>query len=66
MAVIEKFLGQRVEVPENRRYDVKQGLRGRCIDQTIVFGFTQPALVLFGGIKDKDWLVDENQFVKKR
>ena len=65
MAVIEKFLGQRVEIPEDRRYDVKQGLWGRCIDQTIVFGFTQPSLVLLGGIKDKDWLVDENQFVKK-
>jgi hypothetical protein len=26
MAVIEKFLGQRVEIPEDRRYHSKQGL----------------------------------------
>jgi len=26
MAYIEKFLGRRVEVPEDRRYYVKQGL----------------------------------------
>lgn len=65
MAVIEKFLGQRVEIPEDRRYDVKQGLWGRCVDQAIVFGFTQPALVLLGGIKDKDWLVEDNQSVRK-
>ena len=65
MAVIEKFLGQRVEIPEDLRYDAKQGLWGRCVDQTIVFGLTQPALILSGGIKDIDWLVDENQKVRK-
>ena len=65
MAVIEKFLGQRVEIPEDCRYDVKQGLWGRCEDQAIVFGLTQPALVLFGGVKDIDWLVSEKQVVQK-
>ena len=65
MAVIEKFLGQRVEIPEDQRYDVKQGLWGRCVDQTIAFGLTQPALVLSGGVKGIDWLVDENQVVQK-
>ena len=65
MAVIEKFLGQRVEVLEDRRYDVKQGLWGRCVDRAIVFGLTQPALVLAGGVKDIDWLVEENQAVRK-
>lgn len=65
MAVIEKFLGQRVDIPEDRRYDVKQGLWGKCIDRTIVLGLTRPALVLCGGIKDIDWLVEENQSVKK-
>jgi glycine cleavage system H lipoate-binding protein len=65
MAVIEKFLGQRVDVPEDLRYDLKQGLWGRCVDQTIVFGFSQPALVLSGGVKDIDWLVEENQAVSK-
>jgi glycine cleavage system H lipoate-binding protein len=63
MSVIEKFLGQRVEIPEDRRYDVKQGLWGRCVDQTIVFGLTQPALVLSGGVKSIDWLVDQNRTV---
>ncbi len=65
MAVIEKFLGQRVEIPEDRRYDIKQGLWGRCVDQTIVFGLSQPALVLTGGVKDIDWLVAENQTVRQ-
>ena len=65
MAVIEKFLGQRVEIPEDCRYDVKQGLWGRFADQTIIFGLTQPALVLSGGVKDIDWIVDENQMVRR-
>jgi glycine cleavage system H lipoate-binding protein len=65
MIVIEKFLGQRVEIPEDRRYDVKQGLWGRCVDQTIVFGLAQPALVLSGGVKDIDWVVEEEQTVRK-
>jgi glycine cleavage system H lipoate-binding protein len=65
MAVIEKFLGQRVEVPEDRRYDVKQGLWGQCADPTIVFGLTQPALVLLGGVKDVEWLVDDNHTVQR-
>jgi len=65
MAVIDKFLGHRVEIPEDRRYDVKQGLWARCVDQTIVFGLTQPALVLSGGVKSIDWLVDEHRLVRK-
>jgi glycine cleavage system H lipoate-binding protein len=65
MATIEKFLGRRVEMPEDRRYDLKQGLWGRCVDDTIVFGLTEPALVLYGGVKDIDWLVDESQPVRK-
>ncbi|MCG6893637.1 MAG: hypothetical protein LJE65_08540 [Desulfobacteraceae bacterium] len=65
MAVIEKFLGQRVEVPEDRRYDVKQGLWGKVDDQAVVFGLTQPALVLHGGVKDIDWLVDDNRIVER-
>lgn len=65
MAVIEKFLGKRVEIPADRRYDVKQGLWGRCVDQAIVFGLTQPALVLHGGVKDVDGLVDEDRTVQK-
>ena len=59
MAVIEKFLGQRVEIPEDRRYVAKQGLWGQCEDQAIVFGLCQPALVLLGGVKEFDWLVED-------
>jgi len=65
MAFIEKFLGQRVEIPDNRRYDVKQGLWGKRVDETIVFGLTQPALILLGGVKDMDTLVQENQEVRR-
>lgn len=63
MAVIEKFLGQRVEVPDTLRYDVRQGLWARCQNQGIVFGLSQPALVLAGGVKDMDWLVEEGRAV---
>ena len=59
MAVIEKFLGQRVEIPENRRYHLKQGLWVRAQDQDLAFGLTQPALILAGGVKDLDWLVED-------
>ena len=38
MAVIEKFLGQRVEIPEDRRYHSKQGLWAKAQDQDLVFG----------------------------
>lgn len=65
MAVIEKFLGQRIEIPDDCRFDVKQGLWGRCVDDTIVFGFTQAALVLSGGIKDMDPLVEAKQIVQQ-
>lgn len=65
MIVIDKFLGQRLEIPKNLRYDVKQGLWGRRVDQAIVFGLTQAALILSGGIKGIDKLVEENQTVRK-
>jgi glycine cleavage system H protein len=58
--IIEKFLGQRVEIPEDRRYHLKQGLWAKAQGREFVFGLTQPALVLAGGINDLDWLV-ENQ-----
>ena len=59
MAAVEKFLGKRVNIPEDRRYDPKQGLWGKQIDEIILFGMTEPALVLMGGVKDLDWLVEE-------
>jgi glycine cleavage system H protein len=64
MAVIDRFLGKRVEVPANRRYLPKQGLWASKDGKAIVFGFTQPALVLLGGIKDMDGLVDNGATVK--
>ena len=65
MAVIEKFLGQRVEIPEDRKYYTKQGLWVKPEDQKMVFGLTEPALVLAGGVNDLDWLVDEGVFVQQ-
>lgn len=65
MAVIEKFLGQRVEIPEDRRYHSKQGLWAKAQDQDLVFGLTQPALVLAGGVTDLDWLVQDEASVQE-
>ncbi len=65
MAVIEKFLGQRVEIPADRKYYVKHGLWAKPDGDDMVFGFTEPALVLAGGINDLDWLVSEKMSVKQ-
>ena len=65
MAVIQKFLGKTVEIPEDRHYCSKQGLWGKQENRTIMFGLTQPALVLMGGIKDIDWLLEEGQTVQE-
>ena len=65
MAVIEKFLGQRVEIPEDRKYYAKLGLWAKPQDDTMVFGFTEPALVLAGGVNDLDWLVNEDVSVRQ-
>jgi glycine cleavage system H protein len=65
MAVIEKFLGQRVEIPEDRKYYVKQGLWAKLDGDDMVFGFTEPALVLAGGVNDLDWLVSAEASVKQ-
>jgi glycine cleavage system H lipoate-binding protein len=58
MIVIEKFLGCRIEIPEDRRYSSGQGLWGRLDGGGIVFGLSHPALLLAGGIHDVEWLVD--------
>lgn len=49
MAVIEKFLGQKVQIPENLRYDAKRGLWAQAEDQDIIFGLTAPVLVYTEG-----------------
>ncbi len=63
MTVIEKFLGHRAEIPDNLRYDSTQGLWAREQDQDIVFGLSQPAVVLAGGVNDLDWLVQDEDSV---
>ena len=65
MAVIEKFLGQCVEIPEDRKYFPKQGLWVKPESDNLSFGFTRPALILAGGINDLDWLVSENESVRQ-
>ena len=64
MAVIEKFLGQRVEIPGDRKYYPRQGLWAKPAEDDMILGFTEPALVLAGGINDLDWLVGEEVPVK--
>jgi glycine cleavage system H lipoate-binding protein len=64
MVVIEKFLGQRVTIPEDRLYVPKTGLWALAASQDIILGLTEPALVLAGGVNSLDWLVDNRQSVK--
>jgi glycine cleavage system H protein len=59
MAIIEKFLGQTVSIPDELRYDAKQGLWVKKEGADAILGLTEPALVLNGGINDLDWLVTE-------
>ncbi|UCF90992.1 MAG: hypothetical protein JSW39_22330 [Desulfobacterales bacterium] len=65
MAVVEKFLGKKVEVPDHLRYIAKQGFWAKAEDGQIIFGFTEPALVLAGGVSALDWLVPQGQRVSK-
>lgn len=46
MAVIEKFLGRQVTLPDDLRYFVKQGLWARLDGSAIIFGFSEPALTV--------------------
>ncbi len=64
MAYIEKFLGRRVDIPEDRRYYPKPGVWAQEDGRDVRFGLTEPFLVLAGGIKEMDWLVDEDQVVQ--
>jgi glycine cleavage system H protein len=65
MAVIEKFLGLRVTIPENLHYLPQLGLWARTEKEWIVFGFSEPALALSGGLNSVDWLVEDGQMVVK-
>ena len=63
MATIHKFLGKRVEVPEDRNYYASQGIWTKAVDRELLAGLTEPALVLMGGLNGLDWLVSEGQRV---
>jgi glycine cleavage system H protein len=65
MVIIEKFLGRRLEIPEDRSYFIKQGLWAKQDESVITFGLSEPALILAGGLKDLDWLVTEGQAVQQ-
>jgi len=65
MAVIEKFLGHRVTLPDNLRYFVKQGLWARLDNRTITFGFSEPALALSGGVQDLNFLTEDGETVEQ-
>jgi glycine cleavage system H lipoate-binding protein len=65
MAFIEKFLGQRVSIPNELRYDINQGLWVKKEGGDVVLGLAEPALVLHGGINDLDWLVTEGANVSE-
>jgi glycine cleavage system H lipoate-binding protein len=65
MVSIDKFLGKRVEIPEDRRYYSKQEFWAKSDGQDLVFGFSEPALVLMGGLSDFEPLVAGGQKVQK-
>jgi glycine cleavage system H lipoate-binding protein len=65
MAFIEKFLGKRVEIPEDRRYVIKPGLWAKVEGPEVRFGLTEPELVLAGGVNDLEWLVWDGEEVEK-
>ena len=65
MAYIEKFLGKRVEIPEDRRYVVKPGLWAKAEGPEVRFGLTEPELVLAGGVNDLEWLVWDGEEVEQ-
>ena len=48
-----------------RKYFVKQGLWALSQEEDVVLGFTEPALVLAGGVNDLDWLVSEKTPVQQ-
>ena len=63
VAVIDQFLGRRVSIPEDRRYDPEQGLWLKQDDGGILCGLGEPALVLAGGLNDLEFLCPDGQTV---
>ncbi|MCP4687733.1 MAG: hypothetical protein GY859_06765 [Desulfobacterales bacterium] len=65
MACIEKFLGKRVEMPEDRRYWKAPGLWAKADGREILLGFSEPALILCGGFNGLESLVPDGEKVQK-
>ncbi len=65
MIIFERFLGRRAELPEDRRYSVRQGLWAKQDDHHVTVGLSEPALILAGGLKSVEWLVNEGQSVEQ-
>jgi glycine cleavage system H protein len=65
MAVIDRFLGRSVEVPEDRLYDARQGFWARRDGDEVVFGLSEPALAQLHGLHDVEWLTPEGRRVEK-
>jgi len=65
MPFVEKFLGRGVNIPEDRRYYTKKGLWAKSEGQEILFGLTEPFLVLAGGLDELDWLCEDGQPVEQ-
>ena len=64
MVFIEKFLGKCVEISEDLRYSAKQGLWAKISGQDIIFGISEPSLVLINGINDLEWILSEGKEVQ--
>lgn len=65
MSVIEKFLGKKVVVPDDLKYVLKPGFWAGRLGDVIRFGLTEPALVLLGGVKEVEGLVEDGGRVEK-
>ncbi len=65
MAVIDKFLGHRVTIPDNLRYSLKHGLWARLDKKAIFFGLSEPAIVLSGGVQELNFLTEEGETVEQ-
>ncbi len=65
MTFIEKFMGKRVEMPEDRRYWKAPGLWVKPDGRGVLLGFSQPALVLLGGFNGLEALIPDGETVRR-
>lgn len=64
MAQIEKFLGRTAQIPEDRKYYARHGLWCIKENEILIFGMTEPFLILSGGFKEPDSLVGEGKHIQ--